>query len=247
MINLSDKVAIVTGSGRGIGRAIAMGLSGAGAAVVINDIGPAAEETAAEIRAAGGKSLAVMADVSAAADAARLIDTTLDAFGGLDILVNNAGITRDGLLLRMSDEDWGKVIAIDLSSVFLCTRAAIKPMLKARRGRIISIASIVGLIGNAGQCNYSAAKAGIIGFTKSVAREVASRGITANAIAPGFIDTDMTRKLSDEQRQELMSRVPLGRLGSPEEVAHAVIFLASENAACITGQVLTVDGGMTMA
>ena len=247
MINLSDKVAIVTGSGRGIGRAIAMGLSGAGAAVVINDIGPAAEETAAEIRAAGGKSLAVMADVSAAADVARLIDTTLDAFGGLDILVNNAGITRDGLLLRMSDEDWGKVIAIDLSSVFLCTRAAIKPMLKARRGRIISIASIVGLIGNAGQCNYSAAKAGIIGFTKSVAREVASRGITANAIAPGFIDTDMTRKLSDEQRQELMSRVPLGRLGSPEEVAHAVIFLASENAAYITGQVLTVDGGMTMA
>ena len=247
MINLSDKVAIVTGSGRGIGRAIAMGLSGAGAAVVINDIGPAAEETAAEIQAAGGKSLAVMADVSAAGDVARLIDTTLDAFGDLDILVNNAGITRDGLLLRMSDEDWGKVIAIDLSSVFLCTRAAIKPMLKARRGRIISIASIVGLIGNAGQCNYSAAKAGIIGFTKSVAREVASRGITANAIAPGFIDTDMTRKLSDEQRQELMSRVPLGRLGSPEEVAHAVIFLASENAAYITGQVLTVDGGMTMA
>jgi 3-oxoacyl-[acyl-carrier protein] reductase len=247
MINLSNKVAIVTGSGRGIGRAISLSLARCGASVVINDIGAAAEETAAELREQGLNSIAVTADISQPADVAHLVDATLDTYGRLDILVNNAGITRDQLLLRMSDDDWSRVIAVNLSSVFLCTRAAIKPMIKQRCGRIISLASIVGLIGNAGQSNYSAAKAGIIGFTKSVAREVASRGITANAIAPGFIDTDMTRKLSDDQRQELTSRIPAGRLGAPEDVAAAVLFLSSEEAGYITGQVLVVDGGMTMA
>ena len=176
-----------------------------------------------------------------------MVDTAIATYGRVDILVNNAGINRDQLLMRMTEEDWDRVLAVDLKSVFLCTRAVLRPMLKQRQGRIISIASIVGLVGNPGQANYAAAKAGIIGFTKTVAREVASRGITVNAIAPGFIDTDMTQKLSENQRQELMARIPLGCLGSPEDVAGAVAFLASDEARYITGQVLTVDGGMTMA
>ncbi len=247
MLNLTDKVAIVTGSGRGIGQAIALKLAENGATVVINDIDQSAQTVAEEIQATGKKSLAVIADVTSAPDVTKMMDTAIATYGRVDILINNAGINRDQLLMRMSEEDWDKVLAVDLKSVFLCTRAVLRPMLKQRQGRIISIASIVGLVGNPGQANYAAAKAGIIGFTKSVAREVASRGITVNAIAPGFIDTEMTQKLSPSQRQELMARIPLGCLGSPEDVAGAVAFLTSDEARYITGQVLTVDGGMTMA
>jgi 3-oxoacyl-[acyl-carrier protein] reductase len=176
-----------------------------------------------------------------------MIDKVVETFGRIDILVNNAGITRDQILLRMSDEDWDSVLDINLKSVFICTRAAVKYMLKQRYGKIISISSIVGLIGNAGQANYASAKAGIIGFTKAIAREVAPRGITVNAIAPGFIDTEMTQKLTDEQKQELKMRIPLGYLGSPEDIANTVVFLASDEARYITGQVLSVDGGMRMS
>ena len=246
-MNLTDKVAIVTGSGRGIGRAIALGLAEAGACVVVNDINQAADTVTQEIRDKGGQSLAVIADVSSAEGAARLIEAAIAEYGKIDILVNNAGINRDQLLIKMSEEDWDAVLDIDLKSVFLCTKEVIRTMIKQRSGRIISISSIVGLGGNAGQANYAAAKAGIIGFIRSIAREVASRGITANAIAPGFIDTEMTQRLPDKQRQELMARIPLGCLGSPEDVAAAVCFLASEDAGYITGQVLVVDGGMTMA
>jgi 3-oxoacyl-[acyl-carrier protein] reductase len=244
-MNLTDRVAIVTGSGRGIGRAIALRLAEAGASVVVNDIDKAAEEVAREIKAMGKHGHAVMADISSTPDVANLVEAATATYGKIDILVNNAGINRDQLLVRMSDEDWDSVINIDLKSVFLCTRAVLRPMIKQRWGRIINISSIVGLIGNAGQANYASAKAGIIGFTRSISREVASRGVTANAIAPGFIDTDMTQKLPEKQRQELISRIPSGRLGSPEDVAAAVCFLASEEASYITGQVLTVDGGMT--
>ena len=244
-MNLNNRVAVVTGSGRGIGRAIALKLAEAGASVVVNDVDKAAEVVSQEIRAIGKQGQAVMADVSSTSDVAKLIETATVTYGRIDILVNNAGINRDQLLVRMSDEDWDRVINIDLKSVFLCTRAVLRPMIKQRWGRIISISSIVGLMGNAGQANYASAKAGIIGFTRSVAREVASRGITANAIAPGFIDTEMTQQLPQNQRQELIARIPSGRLGSPEDVAAAVCFLASEEASYITGQVLTVDGGMT--
>ena len=247
MINLSDKVAIVTGSGRGIGRAIALKLAENGATIVVNDIDQSAQIAAEEIKATGKKSLAVTADVTSATDVANMVDTAIATFGRIDILVNNAGINRDQLLMRMSEEDWDKVLDVNLKGVFLCTKAVLRPMIKQHQGRIISIASIVGLAGNPGQANYAAAKAGIIGFTRSVAREVASRGITVNAIAPGFIDTEMTQKLSENQRQELMSHIPLGYLGTPEDVAAAVAFLASDEAKYITGQVLTVDGGMTMA
>jgi len=244
-MDLNNKVAIVTGSGRGIGRAIALRLARAGASIIANDVDKGAEEVTSEILSTGKQSQAVMADVSSPQDVAKLVAAATTTYGRIDILVNNAGINRDQLLIRMTDEDWDKVINIDLKSVFLCTRAVLRPMIKQRWGRIISISSIVGLIGNAGQANYASAKAGIIGFTRSVAREVASRGITANAIAPGFIDTEMTQKLPKNQRQELISRIPSGRLGSPEDVASAVCFLASQEAAYITGQVLTVDGGMT--
>ena len=242
-MNLSNRVAIVTGSARGIGQAIALKLAEVGATVVVNDV-VNAEPVAEEIRAMGQQSLAVLADVSSSPDAARLVDTAISTYGRVDILVNNAGITRDQLIIRMTDEDWDKVLQVDLKSAFLCTRAVLRHMLKQRWGRIISIASIVGVVGNAGQANYAAAKAGIIGLTRTIAKEVASRGITANAIAPGFIDTAMTQKLDENQRQELKNRIPVGYIGSPRDVAEAVAFLASEEARYITGQVLGVDGGM---
>jgi len=242
-MDLSHKVAIVTGSARGIGRAIALKLAEVGATVVVSDLADA-EPVAQEIRAMNRQSLAVQADVSSASDVAKLVDATIANYERVDILVNNAGIARDQLLLRMSDEDWDAVLNVNLKSVFLCTRAVLRHMIKQRWGRIISLSSIVGIVGNPGQANYASAKAGIIGFTRTIAREVGSRGITVNAIAPGFIDTPMTQKLGEEQRQEMMKRIPLGFLGTPRDVAEAVAFLASEEARYITGQVLGVDGGM---
>jgi 3-oxoacyl-[acyl-carrier protein] reductase len=244
-MNLTDRVAIVTGSGRGIGRAIALKLAELGATVVVSDIlAKEAEAVAGEIKAAGGKSLAVIADVSLAADVTRLVEATIKACGRIDILVNNAGIARDQLLVRMPEEDWDKVLAVDLKSVFLCTKAVLRPMLKARRGRIISLSSITGITGNKGQANYASAKAGVIGFTRSIAREVGSHGVTVNAIAPGFIETDMTGQMKEDWRQEIKRNIPLGRFGTPRDVAGAVAFLASDEAGYITGQVLGVDGGM---
>jgi 3-oxoacyl-[acyl-carrier protein] reductase len=246
-MNLANRVAIVTGSGRGIGQTIALKLAEVGATIVINDFGEASpvDSVVEEIKATNRESLAILADVSSSADVTRLVEETIATYGRIDILVNNAGITRDQLVIRMSEEDWDKVINVNLKSVFLCTRAVLRHMLKQRWGRIINIASIVGIAGNAGQANYAAAKAGIIGFTRTIAKEVASRSITANAIAPGFIDTQMTQQLEEDQRQQLMKRIPLGYLGTPRDVAEAVAFLASEEARYITGQVLNVDGGMT--
>ena len=218
-----------------------------GATVVVNDIGEAAQGVAEEIRAMNRQSLAILADVSSSSDVARLMETTKDTYGKVDILVNNAGITRDQILVRMSDEDWDRVLNVNLRSVFLCSRAVLRQMIKQRWGRIISIASIVGVAGNPGQANYASAKAGIIGLTRTIAREVASRGITANVIAPGFIDTEMTQRLEEKQRQELTGHIPLGYPGSPRDVAEAVAFLASEEARYITGQILNVDGGMAGA
>jgi 3-oxoacyl-[acyl-carrier protein] reductase len=242
-MDFSSRVAIVTGGARGIGREIALKLAEAGATVVVSDIANA-EPVAEEIRAMKRQSLAVPANVSLSADVDKLVETTVNKYGRVDILVNNAGIARDQLLLRMSEEDWDAVLNVNLKSVFLCTRAVLRHMLKQRWGRIISISSIVGIMGNPGQANYASAKAGIIGFTKTLSKEVGSRGITVNAIAPGFIDTQMTKQLGEEQRQELMKRIPLGSLGTPRDVAEAVAFLASEEARYITGQVLGVDGGM---
>jgi 3-oxoacyl-[acyl-carrier protein] reductase len=247
-MDLTDKVAIVTGSARGIGRAIALKLAEIGADVVVNDIEAAAESlesVAKEIKALNRQSLAVTADVSSSEDVNRLIETTVKEFGKIDILVNNAGVTRDQLLMKMTDEEWDTVLNIDLKSAFLCTRAVIRHMLRQRSGRIISIASVVGMVGNAGQANYASAKAGVIGLTKSIAKEVGSRSITVNAIAPGYIQTRMTDQLNDDQRQEMLKHIPLASLGTPRDVAEAVAFLASEEARYITGHVLNVDGGMT--
>jgi len=246
-MDLTNRVAIVTGSARGIGQAIALKLAEVGADVVVNDIEAAAEpleSVATEIRSKNRQSLAVTADVSSTEDVNRLVETTVGKLGKIDILVNNAGVTRDQLIMRMSDEDWDTVLDIDLKSAFLCTRATVRHMIKQRWGRIINIASITGLVGNPGQANYASAKAGVIGLTRSIAKEVASRGITVNAIAPGAIDTPMTQRLDENQRQEFLKRIPLGYFGSPNDVAEAVAFLASEEARYITGQVLNVDGGM---
>ncbi|WP_341528269.1 3-oxoacyl-[acyl-carrier-protein] reductase [Nostoc sp. UHCC 0302] len=245
---LQGKVAIVTGASRGIGRAIALELATQGANVIVNyaSSSAAAETLVSEITAGGGQAIALQADVSKIDQVDSLINTVIDKFKRIDILVNNAGITRDTLLLRMKPEEWQAVIDLNLTGVFLCTRGASKIMLKQRSGRIINIASVAGQMGNPGQANYSAAKAGVIGFTKSVAKELASRGITVNAVAPGFIATDMTSDLNNTE--DILKYIPLNRFGQPEEVAGMVRFLAADPAAAyITGQVFNVDGGMVMA
>ncbi len=247
MADLSGKVALVTGASRGIGAAIARELAARGAAVCVNFAGSeaAANAVVAEISAAGGRAVALQCDVSDAEAAGALVDQTIAELGGLDIVVNNAGITRDGLLVRMTDERWDDVIRTNLTGVFAVTRAAAKHLMKQRSGSIINITSVVGLVGNAGQANYAAAKAGVIGLTKSVARELAGRGVRANAIAPGFIETDMTAELPTAARDALLGEIAMKRFGTPGEVASVVAFLAGDESAYITGQVLAVDGGMT--
>ncbi len=246
---LQGKVAVVTGASRGIGRAIATELARRGARVVVNyhQNASAAEEVVAAIRAGGGEAIPFQADVSDAAQAQALIQAALDTYGRLDILVNNAGVTRDRLILMMSQEDWETVLRVNLNSLFHTCKAAARPMVRQRSGRIINITSVVGIAGQGGQTNYAAAKAGVIGFTKSLAKELGPRGITVNAVAPGLIPTDLTADLPEELRQEGIRRTPLGRLGQPEEVAYAVAFLASDEAAFITGAVLLVDGGLVMS
>jgi len=249
MPDLDGRVALVTGGSRGIGRAICIELAGRGAKVTVNynSNGALAEEVVATIVAAGGEAAAIGGDVSDPDAAGNLVKQTIDRFGGLDILVNNAGITRDGLIMRMSEEDWDAVHNTNLRGTFLVTKAAMRPMLRARGGRIINITSVVGVMGNAGQANYAAAKGGVIGFTRSVAREVASRGITCNAVAPGFIQTDIIAGMTEQAVTAVMGQIPLGRIATPEEVAPLVAFLAGDGAAYITGQCIHVDGGMVMA
>ena len=245
---LDGRYALVTGASRGIGRAIALRLAAEGAAIALNFAGnvAAAEAVRKEIESAGGKAILVPADVADETAATEMVEKTAEAFGAIDILVNNAGITRDGLLLRMKEEDWDAVLNTNLKGVFHCSKAAAKFMMKKRYGRIVNLASVVGLVGNSCQANYAAAKAGVIGFTKALAKELAGRGITANAIAPGFIRSDMTDVLPDKVKETMLAGIPLGRAGEPEDVAKAALFLASDQAAYITGQVLTVDGGMVM-
>ncbi|HJE83806.1 3-oxoacyl-[acyl-carrier-protein] reductase [Megasphaera stantonii] len=245
---LTDKTAVVTGGSRGIGRAIAVALAAEGAKVAVIYAGnaAAAEETLSLIKEQGGEAVAMQCDVADDAAVSDMINAVKEQFGSVDILVNNAGITRDGLLMRMKEGDWQAVLDTNLTGVFHCTKAVTKLMMKQRSGAIINITSVVGQTGNAGQANYAAAKAGMIGFTKSVAKELASRGIRVNAVAPGCIDTDMTAVLSDAVKEDMLKSIPLGRVAQPEEVAKAVVFLASDNASYITGQVLNVDGGMVM-
>lgn len=247
MINLQDKTAIVTGSARGIGAEIALTLAKAGCNVVISDIDEqGSQEIAEKIKTLGRDSIAIKANVAAMADAEELIKQTKEKFGSVDILVNNAGITRDNLLMRMSEAEWDSVISVNLKGTFNCIKAATRTMMKQRSGKIINLSSVVGVMGNAGQTNYSASKAGVIGLTKSVAKEFGSRNIQVNAIAPGYIQTDMTKDLSDSAKDQFMTLIPLQAAGTPQDVANATLFLASDLSNYITGQVLHVDGGMVM-
>jgi 3-oxoacyl-[acyl-carrier protein] reductase len=245
-MRLVREVAIVTGAARGIGKAIALALVAEGASVVISDVMDEVHKTAEEIRNSGGQVASIVGNVTKAEDCEALVAEAIKTFGKLDILVNNAGITKDNLLMRMSEEDWDAVLNINLKGAFLCTKAAVKPMMKQRSGKIINIASVIGLMGNPGQANYAASKGGLISFTKTMAKELGSRNIRVNAIAPGFIESKMTDALSVESREKLMSGIPLGTLGKLEYVADAVVFLASPAACYITGHVLNVDGGMAM-
>jgi 3-oxoacyl-[acyl-carrier protein] reductase len=245
LFDLTGKTALVTGGSRGIGRAIAMALAAHGARVAVNYATNAAAADQA-VKLIGEGAVALSGDVSDPAAAAALVEGTINAFGRLDILVNNAGVTADDLILRMSEDEWDRVVDTNLKGTFHVTKAAVRPMVRQRYGRIISVSSVAGIVGNAGQANYSAAKAGVIGFTKAIAKEIASRNITANVIAPGFIDTEMTSGLTEQQREEIMRMVAVGRTGKPEDVAPAAVFLASDEAAYVTGHVLTVDGGLVM-
>jgi len=246
-MKLANQVAVVTGAGRGIGRAIALKFAAEGADIAcVSRTAENAEKVAAEVRAAGRKAWAYGVDVADATAVAAAAEKILADAGKVDILVNNAGVTRDGLLMRMSDEDWDAVLGTNLRGAFAMTRAFSRSFLKQRSGRIINVASVIGLMGNAGQCNYAASKAGLIGFTKSIAREFGSRGITVNALAPGFIETDMTQGLSDEIRQDIAKRIPLTSLGQVDDIAEGALYLASAGARYVTGQVLTIDGGMYM-
>ena len=245
---LKDKVAVITGSGRGIGKAIALKLAENGANIVINDIlgSDYADETKKEIEALGVKAIVVRGDVRSKDDVENLINTTVETFGKIDILVNNAGITKDGLMIRMSEEDWDTVLDINLKGAFNCIKAAARPMMKQRSGSIINIASVVGVMGNTGQANYTASKAGLIGLTKTVAKEFSSRNIRANAVAPGFIESHMTDVLTDEVKAKYFDAIPLSRFGKTEDVAKAVLFLASDLSSYVTGQTINVDGGLVM-
>ncbi len=244
---LDGQIALVTGGGRGIGRSIALHLARAGASVAVTGRTEATlQSVVQEIEGVGGQAIAVVGSVASPDDAQRMVDATLNKFGRLDILVNNAGITRDGLLLRISQENWQEVLDTNLNGTFNMTKFAARVMVKMKYGSIINITSIIGVIGNAGQANYAASKAGIIGFTKSVAKELASRNITVNAVAPGYVETDMTENISEELKTQMLKHIPVQRIGKPEEVAGVVVFLASPDARYITGQVLCVDGGMAM-
>lgn len=247
-MKLEGQAALVTGASRGIGREIALELARQGANVAVNYSGSEAKalEVVAEIEALGREAFAIQCDVSDAESVTEMVKTSISRFGKLDILVNNAGITRDNLLMRMKDDEWDSVININLKGVFLCTKAVTRQMMKQRSGRIINIASIVGVSGNPGQANYVAAKAGVIGLTKTAAKEFASRGITVNAVAPGFITTDMTDKLTEDVKNAMLSQIPLARFGEPKDIANVVTFLASEDSRYMTGQTLHVDGGMVM-
>ncbi len=244
-VDLSNKVALVTGGSRGIGKAISSHLAGAGAKVALADVVDTAQIQASADEIGGG-AIAVSADVTNPDDCGAAVSQVEEALGPIDVLVNNAGITRDGLLIRMADADWSAVLDVNLKGVFNMTKVVVRGMMKRRSGRVVNIASVVGITGNAGQANYSASKAGVIGFTKTIAKELASRGVLVNAVAPGFIDTDMTKALPESAREALLKLIPLSRLGSPDDVARAVLFLSSDLASYITGQVLVVDGGMVM-
>lgn len=247
MSEFSGRIAIVTGSGKGIGHRIALELAARGATVVTNDVtGCCADDTLEEIRQLGGDGLAITADVSDAAQVEDLVKTVLDTYGQIDILVNNAGTTRDNLIVRMDEDDWDLILRVNLKSAWLCSKAVIRPMMRKKYGRIVNISSASGIMGQAGQTNYSASKAGMLGMTRALAREVASRGITVNAVAPGFVQTALVEKMPQDILEELTRLIPVGRTGQVEDVAYAVAFLASDQASYITGQVLSVDGGLVM-